>query len=102
MIQLSITKTYKSYSAKDYWTAYSTSTHNFASIADAFNWIDEHYPKHRRSKMYRDLDDGSSIHCGYVIGFRNHFDPLDKHLERHWIEFREVIIINLDEQRKGK
>jgi hypothetical protein len=100
MVQLQIIKTWKSYSPTEAWTYYDDKqTLNFLCLLDAFTWIKEHYPKGKRFKIYRDRKNGSPFHCGYVIGFREHSDPSNKHLEQHWIEFREITVIDLDKKK---
>ena len=100
-IQLHITKTARTYKEKEY-HCYDSETKYFADLNEAKKWIKEQYGKHHRTSMYRDTDKDKTQRIGYVIRFRNTEYDRDlgktvKFLEEHWIEFRVIGVLDLDE-----
>lgn len=92
MIQVYITSMGKSYNPKDSYCMFDEQLKNFHDMDEAKAWLSDTYGKSKRSKMFVDQAD-KSVHCGYIIGFRNadiSHVPVQKWLQQDWIEFREV------------
>lgn len=97
MIQLCITMTGKSFSPKDKFSTFGEDTKTFSTLQEAKRWLKEQYKKSKRVPMYVDMKDGEPKRIGYVIGFRNadySHSPVQKWIQRDWVEFREVVTIN--------
>lgn len=92
MIQVHVTMTGKSYSPRDKYRCFAEETHNFPDLDAAKQWAANTYGNCSRSPMYGEFPDGDR-HIGYIYGFRasdiSHV-PVDKWLQRDWVEFREV------------
>jgi hypothetical protein len=92
MINLSITQTGKSFSSKDTFSIFNSLNVQFSTIKEAKEYLKITYPKCKRSKMFID-----NLHVGYVYRFFNedisHL-PINKWIQRDWIEFQEVKTIS--------
>ena len=97
MIQVKIIMTGKSYNSKDKYSMFADELKNFRDLTEAKNWLKKTYGNSKRSKMYIDCNNKSK-HIGYVIGFHNadySHSPVERWLQRDWIEFRNVESLKL-------
>jgi hypothetical protein len=98
MIQLSITRTGKSYNPRDSYRVFDHELKTFPDMSTARTFLLEEYQKARKMPMYQDDQDGKSVQIGYVFGFRaddiSHI-PVEKWLQQDWVEFREVKTLNI-------
>lgn len=95
MIQVIIDMTVKSYNPKDEHRIFDSETLTFADKAEAHKALAKRYGKawKRRGKMYVEQSNGEAVHCGYTVRFHNadlSHAPVEKWLQRDWIEFREA------------
>lgn len=98
-IQAHVTLTGKGYAPTAEWRVLGDETHTFPSMEEARAWLRTRYGKAKRAPMFRDRKDGTSVRCGYVIGYRDsdvsHF-PVEHWLAQDWVEFRTSEPIDLD------
>ena len=99
MIQSIISITGKSYNPKDEYRYFYKETLTFADKDEANKALAKRYGKSwkHRDKMFVDTKSGEALHCGYTVGFHNadwSHAPVEKWLQRDWIEFREVNVVS--------
>lgn len=91
-----ITMTGKGYHPKDRWSTFHEEKVTAWTLAELKDKLKERYGKswtHKRP-MYRDKTDGSTVRCGWVVGFRTYSyessqGPRHACLQQDWISLSE-------------
>ena len=68
----------------------------FASMREVYAFLRAEYGKAKRAPMYVDRKDGTTIKCGWVIGFRNadySHAPVQHWLQQDWVHVNRVTTV---------
>lgn len=86
-----ITRTARHRSEKGYST-YDTERHELQTIEEVKEYLKEHYAKTKRSRLFRENEDGTSKHVGYTYGFKSSPSSYGEQsgFELHWVEIERV------------
>ena len=89
-----ITMTGKGYHPKDRWSTFHEEKITAWTLESLKEKLKERYGKSWKHKrpMYCDKKDGSTVRCGWVVGFHNadlSHAPVDKWIQQDWISLSE-------------
>ena len=98
MFELHTTQTGRGFSKGEHYSTFDTRREVFNTMREVYAYLRSVYGKSRRQPMYIDRKDGTTIKCGWVIGFRNadySHAPIQHWLQQDWIELRESNTVSL-------
>jgi outer membrane receptor for ferrienterochelin and colicin len=100
MFEAHIIMTEKSYSPKAQFSCFGEDKIHAMSLTELKQELAKRYGASWKHKvpMYRDKQDGSTVRCGWVVGFRasdwSH-SPVQKWLQQDWVSIRECKEVEL-------
>jgi hypothetical protein len=92
MIIVDISMTAKGYHPSSEWRRFGNETHEFPTLEDAKEFLQERYGTCKRVPMYVDKTDGTALQVGYVFGFRAEgwgSSSHEKWIQQDWVGMRE-------------
>lgn len=74
MIELSITRTFRPYGPNYTYSVYDESTKYFKDAKEAKTWLKDEFGTCKKSPMFVDYKNGSTVKIGYVYSYKNKYE----------------------------